>query len=180
MNPTAKGGRIFSFYRYSGTAANLLWTLGWATAAALAIQRWCSTRDSADSPNAFTALLPALFGCAMTVRAFSRAGAAEPLKNYPTESLGRRIEGWIAAIGWGTVAALWNLAVLSVLLRAAHDGNTTNILVMIPFSLIGWFLLIMLCVMITMTLDFLTETIHGTSCRSQNHLNLDGKYPPKS
>lgn len=175
MNPTAKGGRNFSFYRYSGSAANLLWTLGWSTAAALAIYRWCSTGDSVDSPNTFTALLPALFGCAMTARAFRRAGAAEPLKDSPTESLGRRIEGWIASIGWGAVAALWNLAVLNVLLRAAHDGNTTNILVMIPFSLIGWFLLVMLCVMISMVLDSLMETIRGTSSHSQS---ADGHHPP--
>jgi hypothetical protein len=178
MNPTANGGRNFSFYRYSGSVANLLWTLGWATAAALAIHRWCSSGDSADSPNAFTTLLPALFGCAMTVRAFSRAGTAEPLKDYPTESLGRRIEGWIASIGWGAVAALWNLAVLNVLLHAAHDGNTTNILMMIPFSLIGWFLLVMLCVMISMVFDSLIETLRGPSSHSQSHSSADGHYPP--
>jgi len=92
--------------------------------------------------------------------------------------LGRRIEGWIASIGWGAVAALWNLAVLNVLLRAAHDGNTTNILVMIPFSLIGWLLLIMLCVMISMGLDSLIKTIRGTSSHSQSHSSADGHYPP--
>ena len=46
---------------------------------------------------------------------------------------------------------------------------------MIPFSLIGWLLLVMLCVMVTMTFDFLIETIRGKSDRSQNSLSADGK-----
>jgi hypothetical protein len=180
MNPTAKRNRSFCSYRYSSAAANSLWTLGWATAAALAIRRCSHTGDESDFINALVTLAVALFGGVMTVRAIQRMDNPGPPKDYPKEPFLRRITGCIGVIVWGGIGILWNLATWSILFHAARDGNTPLILIMVLFSAIGWFLLVTVCVFVTMTLDSIIEKITNLSKRLPVPPRIDGKYPPQS
>ena len=54
---------------------------------------------------------------------------------------------------WCAVAALWNLAVFGTVARSATDGKAFAVLLVLPMSVIGWFLLNLLFVGIGILLD---------------------------
>ncbi len=92
------------------------------------------------------------------------------------ESWARRISSWIAATVWCLFGALWNLAVFSGIIRAIADGQSLSLLIFIPFSLIGLFLLIVFFTGIGVSLDFLFQTKDETIPRPPESFTL---APPK-
>jgi hypothetical protein len=75
-------------------------------------------------------------------------------KDQPdTGSWSRRLIGWFAEFAWCAVAGLWNLAIEGWLIRAAQDGQFITLIILIPFSLIGWLLLLIRFVSIGVAIE---------------------------
>ena len=132
-----------------------MWTLGWAVAAYAAVQHLDVSHNSAAMLNVVVTVAFSALGCAATVRFAWRIPGFQQEKKQPAESLSRRIVGWFAEFVWVAVATVWTLAVDGCVVRAAHDGQAITILMMIPFSLIGWFLLLVRFVSAGMAIDSL-------------------------
>jgi UDP-N-acetylmuramyl pentapeptide phosphotransferase/UDP-N-acetylglucosamine-1-phosphate transferase len=160
----------FSFSKYSGIAATAAWTLGWFVVACLAgahqfsnqnnpsdvIDMSATSRDGTALVNLIVAVIATVLGGFVTIRMFSRRNQVEKPYDKPThESAARRLTGWLAAVAWCAVAVIWNLSVLSCLIRAAREGQSVLMLMMIPFSLIGFFLLLTLFVSLGFAIDSL-------------------------
>lgn len=160
LNPAIERQK-FSTYRYSGTLANGLWTIQWATAAGFAIQRLTVAVETWDWINATVALVCTLAGCVQTIRVFPRVRSHGNDKEHPKEPLLRRITGWLALVAWCGFGIIWNVATAKILLSAARQGMPINVLVVVPFSVIGWFLLLVNCVTASMVLDSLIEKVRG-------------------
>lgn len=160
LNPAIERQK-FSAYRYSGTLANGLWTIQWATAAGFAIPRLTVAVETWDWVNATVALVCTLAGCVQTIRVFPRGCSHGSDKEYPKEPLLRRITGWLALAAWCGFGIIWNVATAKILWSAARQGARINVLVVVPFSVIGWFLLLVNCVTASTMLDSLVEKIRG-------------------
>ena len=144
---------------YGFLAATVVWTLGWIGAASLAVDR---VRRSADLPS-FVAMAVAVifgsFGLWMTVRVAASNKATEPEAPAPKEPWFRRITGWFAAIVWSGVAVAWNLGVIGWLIRLAREGRGWSMLILVPWSLIGWFLMVVLFVGLGVLIDSVLDAI---------------------
>jgi hypothetical protein len=159
----------FSFTKYSGVAATAVWTLGWFTVACLAWARQfpnqnnpsdvfdmsAAPRDGTAFVNLIVPVVATVLGGIVTIRSIRRGHVEKSDAKAPQESVARRITGWFAAVAWCAVAVIWNLSILSCLIKAAREGQEILMLVMIPFSLIGLFLLLTLFVSLSVAIDSL-------------------------
>jgi hypothetical protein len=148
-----------SVCRYAGVAATAMWMLGWVVTAYVALRHLNSSPYGTALLNAIVTVAFSAFGCAATVRLARRIPAVPPEEPTPTESWPRRMMGWFAGFVWVTVAMMWTLAVDGCLFRAAHAGDSITVLVLIPFSLIGWFLLLVRFVSAALTIDCILRLI---------------------
>lgn len=146
--------------KYAGLVATGVWTLGWVVGAVRAVQyvqHLAPTRDHAAMLSLFITFACSALGSIMTYRiARPRPDLERPeeeKKPEVAESLSKRITGWFGAVVWCGVAALWNVAIFGTVARSATNGNAFAIVLMVPFSLIGWFLLNLLFVGIGLLLD---------------------------
>ncbi len=154
----------FSFSKYSGTAAACAWTLGWALIAICAM-------NSAKAPgNSIVPVAATLFGAFTTYGTFPRTGPstanAPDIEPSPPEPWYRRLGGWFAILVWCGVGAIWNLAIFSTAIRAAAQGQSLTMVILIPFSLIGGFLLLILFTAIGILLDFIFQIKDETAPRT--------------
>jgi hypothetical protein len=132
-----------------------MWTIGWVVAAYFAVEHLDVSRDSAALLNVVVTVAFSALGCGAAVRFARRIPSIQQEEKPPAESLSRRIVGWFAEFVWVTVATVWTLAVDGCVVRAAHDGHSIALLLMIPFSLIGWLLLLVRFVSAGMAIDSL-------------------------
>jgi hypothetical protein len=144
-----------SFSKYAGVAATAMWTLGWVVAAYVAVEHLNVSRDSAALLSVVVTVAFSALGCGANIRFARRIPSVQQEEKPPAESLSRRIVGWFAEFVWVAVATVWTLAVDGCVVRAAHDGHLVTVLMMIPFSLIGWLLLIVRFVSAGMAIDSL-------------------------
>jgi hypothetical protein len=68
-----------------------------------------------------------------------RRAAASPGEPWP-----RRILGYLSGILFVGVAVAWNVGIISWLIQAADEKEGWWMLVVIPWALLGWLLLVML------------------------------------
>ena len=95
------------------------------------------------------------FGSLMAFRFFPRQPDNNSTRTSPPEPWYRRAMGWFGATVWCGVGVVWNLAIFNILVQSAIKGQSMNFIILIPFSLIGLFLLLTVFVSITLVLDFL-------------------------
>lgn len=138
---------------FGSLAATSVWTLGWITAAALAAQRITTSTDVPSVVGLVMATAFALVGTWLVLRMIARTKATEPETPTPKEPWFRRIIGWFTAIVWCGAAVVWNFGVIGWQLRMAHDGRGWSMLILIPWSLIGWFLMVVLFVGLGVLID---------------------------
>lgn len=134
----------FSASRYAETAATAVWSLGWIAVACAALPRFDPSGNDTGVLNLAVALVLAVFGLRAAVRSVRHEPAAEHGGEPTRERLARRVEGWVAAVVWCGVGFGWNVGVFRALIQAADEGRTSTLLIMVPFSLIGWFLLVVI------------------------------------
>lgn len=139
--------------KYAGAAATIVWTLGWSLGAYRAAQNLIQPAVAPIVISLVTAAL-ALVGCVMTARLIRPLPIPrEEKKSEDTESTTKKIVGYLGVLVWCGVAIVWNLAIFGTLIRAASQKQLVIVLLMIPFSVIGWFLLNVLFVSIGLVLD---------------------------
>ena len=142
--------------KYTGVVATAVWTLGWVLGAYHAIRYVESVRNTASLVNLFITFACSALGCIMTFRIIRGLGLPEPRreeKPEPAQSSLSRLAGWLGLFVWCAAAVVWNFAVFGSLVRAAANGQPIVVLLLIPFSVIGWFLLNLLFVSIGVILD---------------------------
>lgn len=145
----------FSFTRYASVAAGVVWTLGWGLVALVAGEHLDQTGNNAAWFNVLLTATVTIVGCWLTYRIYPRNDCGKVADNYPREPWSRRISGWFAGIAWCVGGLIWNWGVLGCLLHGATEGKNFAIVLMIPFSVIGWFLLMFLFVCVGTCLDSL-------------------------
>lgn len=136
-------------------AAAMVWTLGWILTLVVAIERIAQRHDPASIAALLLSILFCLVRLRVMVRGFRRVAPTQPPAPSEPERWPRRIVGWITAAGWSFVAIMWNLGIVGTELRMAHDGRGWFMLILIPWSLIGWFLLLVLFVGVGVMIDWL-------------------------
>ena len=134
-------------------AATSVWTLGWIAATALAAERVSSSNDVPSLIGLVMAATFAFAGTWLVVRMIARTEATDSEAPTPKEPWFRRITGWIAAIVWCGAAVAWNVGIIGWQLRMARDGRGWSMVILIPWSLIGWFLMVVLFVGIGVVID---------------------------
>ena len=143
----------FPASKFAGVAATAMWTFSWLVPTCVAGQRLATTRDSSSLICMIVSVVFVVLGCGMTVRFFKRMNMAQTKDQPDTESWSRRLIGWFAEFVWCAVAGVWNLAIEGLLIRAAHDGQFVTLIISIPFSLIGWLLLLIRFVSIGVAIE---------------------------
>jgi hypothetical protein len=106
-----------------------------------------------DAFNAVIAVIATVFGISLAVRMCRQKLVADSAAPSPPEPWFRRVQGGFAAVVWCLVAVAWNLGVFGSLARSAREGQTLTLAILVPFSLIGWFLLLVLFTCIAVLLD---------------------------
>jgi len=142
--------------KYAGAVATGLWTLGWASAADHAAAQVTAPLAGAVLANLIATGACSMVGCVMTyriVRPGFRPDPTEKETQYPAESWGKRVTGWVGLFVWCAAAVLWNLMVYRVAIRAVAEHQTFGVLIMVFFSLPGWILLNLLFVSLGVMLD---------------------------
>jgi hypothetical protein len=76
----------------------------------------------------------------------------------PPEPRSRRITGWLAGLFVCGMAVVWNIGIFAGLLDAADEGNVWWMVCLIPLSLGGWFLLLVLFVAVGVRTRFPVAT----------------------
>lgn len=149
----------FSFSKYVGTATAFVWTIGWAFTATRAINYWMSSGNDLAWSNSIIPVTGTLLGVWTVFRIFPREGwhIANTPDASPPEPWYRRTFGWFALLVWCAVAIIWNLCVFHTTFLAATKGQFLLMVITVPFSFIGGFLLLMLFTAIGMFLDFLFQ-----------------------
>jgi hypothetical protein len=158
--------RVFSASRYSLLAAAGVWWSGWVAATFLAVRHLA---DPARDASAVVALLVAgaftlvggLLVSFAAVGSRARHAGEDPLPPTPKETWSRRVTGWFAAAVWCGVAVAWNVGIITWLLRDARDGHGWQMLILIPWSVIGGFLLLVLFTSAGMIIDGLLDALRG-------------------
>jgi hypothetical protein len=143
----------FPASKYAGVAATAMWTFSWLMPACLAGQRVAATRDSSSLVCMIVSVVFVVLGCGMTIRFYKRMNMVETKDQPDTESWSRRLVGWFAEFIWCAVAGVWNLAIAGLLIRAAQEGQFITLIISIPFSLIGWLLLLIRFVSIGVAIE---------------------------
>ena len=152
--------RASSASRYSNTLATVVWTAGWIAAAGAAVLRLVGSFDGWASLAVAVSVTLAAWGC---LRAYSTA-AAERVA-VPTEDTAaagpwhRRVLGWLAALVWCGAAVAWNVGITVTLIRLAGDGRGGMVLFLVPWSLIGLFLLRVLFASVTVAVASATGAV---------------------
>lgn len=134
-------------------AATFVWTLGWIATTAIAAER---VRESSDVPSVVGLVVATTFasiGIWLVVRMIARTKVSEPETPTPKEPWFRRITGWFVWIVWGGAAILWNFGIIGWQLRMARDGGGWLMLILLPWSLIGWLLMGVLFVGVGVLVD---------------------------
>ncbi len=127
--------------------------LSWVVVAHYAIQRAEAVHDGSALLSVVIALAFTALGSLATIRFIRRSPVVQPEEKSPTESWFRRVLGWLGVLVWCLAGCAWNLAVAGCLARAARDGNAFIVLLLIPFSLVGWLLLLLLFVSIGVAIE---------------------------
>jgi len=145
-----------------GVSAVGVWTLGWLTAAYTPVRRVVAFPDGWAVLGAGVALLMTALGCWLTGRllrngrAIQRGGrVARSERGTFREPWPRRIFGFCAVIFFVCFAVMWNIGFISWPIQLADEGEGGLMLVLIPWSVIGLFLLIMLFAVIGVTIGWL-------------------------
>jgi hypothetical protein len=150
----------FSFSKFVGTATASVWTVGWAFTATHAINYWMSVGGGGMAfSNSIIPVAGTLLGIWIVFRIFPHEGRriANTPDNSPSEPWYRHTFGWFALLIWCAVAIIWNLCVFHTTFLAASKGQLLLTVMMVPFSLIGGFLLLLLFTAVGMFLDFLFQ-----------------------
>jgi hypothetical protein len=149
----------FSASLFAVVSATLVWTLGWVAAACVAVV------PVAASPNGPTllalgvAVLMAACGCWVTAGLLRTGRFAPAESRTPPEPWFRRVTGWLAVVFWCSGAVVWNIGVIGWLVLAADEGRGWVMLVLIPWSLVGWFLLVVLFASVGVMIDTLLTVL---------------------
>jgi len=130
-----------------------MWTFGWILVANLAVEHLAASGGDAALFNVMVAIAGIMFGCLETFWFYPRKPGISSSNPSPPEPWYRRAMGWFGATVWCLAGVVWNLAVFGTLARSATKGQSLNFVIMIPFSLIGMFLLLALFVGITLVMD---------------------------
>ena len=153
----------FSASRYAGVAATLVWSLGWIAAACVALLRLGQAGADRGLVNMAVGLVLAALGLIVTVRSARHKPAAEPEGKPIHESWAHRFGTWVATVAWCGIGFVWNVAVFSSLIRASYAGQCLTLLILIPFSLIGLFLLLVMFTGLGVAVDSLLHIGQPTS-----------------
>jgi hypothetical protein len=129
--------------------------LGWAAAAWAALDRVAAAADGPALLALGLAVLMTVVGCWVAVgllrqRWFEPAACRARREPWP-----RRITSWLAALFWSAGAVVWNVGIIGWLVRAADEGRGWEMVVLIPWSLAGWFLLLVLFAGVGVVIDSL-------------------------
>jgi hypothetical protein len=149
----------FSASQFAGLSATLVWTLGWVAVAWVAVDRLAESPEGPAFLGLGVATLMTALGCLVTVP-FLRSGRFVPGDvRAPPEPWSRRITGWLAGLFVCGIAVVWNIGIFAGLLDAAVEGNGWWMVCLIPMSLGGWFLLLVLFVGVGVMIDSLLTVL---------------------
>jgi hypothetical protein len=144
---------------FAAVGATLVWTLGWVAAGCVAVDRVAGSPDGPALLALGVAVLMTAWGCWVTA-GLLRSGRRNPAEGRaPPEPWSRRITGWLAGLFWSGCAVVWNIGVIGWLVRAADEGRGWVMLVLIPWSLAGWFLLLVLFAGVGVMIDSLLTVL---------------------
>lgn len=144
-----------AFSGYGCLLSTAVWGLSWIAVAAVAFER---VRHSTDLPSVFALALSAALGAVATWLALlfaKAAGTRESEAPTAKEPWYRQITGWFAAIVWCGAAVLWNFGIIGTLLRLAREGRGWFMIVLLPWSFVGWFLMFVLFTGLGVVIDSL-------------------------
>ena len=149
----------FSASLFAAVAATLVWTLGWVAAACVAVDRVAASPDGPAWLALGVAALMTACGCWVMCGLLQRSRFAPAEGRAPPEPWSRRITGWLAGLCWCGFAVAWNIGIIGWLLRTADEGDGWWMLVLIPWSLAGWFLLLVLFAGVGVLIDSLLTVL---------------------
>jgi hypothetical protein len=134
-----------------GIAATGVWAAAWLAAACAAVRRTVQAPDASAWLGVAVAVLMAALCCWVIVRLLRRGypvrrtSSVAPSGYRPVrEPWPRRVVGYLALILWLGAAVVWNVGFIGRLVEAADQGEGWWVLVLIPWSLLGWLLLFIL------------------------------------
>ncbi len=154
-----------------------MWTLGWALVACAAGEYLMQEHSGAAWFNSFLATAITFFGCRHAYRVYLLTNIIHhATKTYPKEPWVQRAFGWFGVIAWCVCGLVWNWAVLASLVRAAAKGQSWIMVMLIPFSVAGWFLLLVLFVCVGLAIDALFKM--GDSAPSAHPAEEPVREPP--
>lgn len=154
----------FSVSRFAAVSATLVWTLGWVASACVGVGRVATTPDAPAFLVLGVAALLTACGC-WVLTGLVRGGQGEPAEGREEpEPWSRRITGWLTGLFWSGCAVVWNIGTITWLVRAADEGDSWVMLVLIPWSLVGWFLLLVLFTWVGTLLGSLLAVLCRARC----------------
>lgn len=156
--PPAGIGRA-SFAKHGCLASTLVWTVGWVAVASLAVSRAIRSVEISSFVGGMVSSVMTLIGCLAILHVVKTGGRQQTTQPPVSESWQRRIVGWFAALVWCGVAVVWNVGIFGLLLREARAGHGWTLLLLLLWSLIGWFLLFVLFVGIGCAIDGLLRAL---------------------
>ena len=149
----------------AGISATVVWTLGWLAAACVAIRRAALCSGGSAWLGAGVAVLMVALHSWVLVRFLRRGrfrwtGPVGRSEHRPfREPWPRRIMGYLAVILLVGFAVAWNIGLIGWLVQTADEGEGWWMLVLIPWSLLGWLLLVMLFAGIGVMVDSLLTVL---------------------
>ncbi|MEM9251572.1 MAG: hypothetical protein AAGB29_04400 [Planctomycetota bacterium] len=129
----------------TGIGAWTTWSLEWTIVCVVAIDRAVMATSVMAVCVATTSLIITTVAWWWTVPQW-RTTPNVFLENTEDEhrSLVGRAIGWFAAAVWSAAAVIWNVTTTAALIQSAESANLVTVLILIPFSLIGLFFLLVL------------------------------------
>jgi hypothetical protein len=134
----------------AGISATVVWIVAWLAATSVAIRRAAHSPDGWAWLGAGVGLLMVALHSWVLVRLlrsvrFRWTGpVARSEQRLFRERWPSRMLGYLAVVLFVGVAVAWNLGFIGRLVQIADEGEGWWMLVMIPWSLLGWLLLVML------------------------------------
>jgi hypothetical protein len=181
----------FTFTRFTGITAAVVWTLGWVRIAILTAQHPLATNSTGAAARGIVSVIGVAVGCWLMFRSYPRGPDINTNKPSPPEPWYRHVTGSVATMVWCAVAAIWNFSIYAVLVQSAIRGQTANFFLLIPFEIIALFLLLLLFTCVGVVLDFIFRLEKGTTpnvpagpfkavappqpAQSPNGISLNGK-----